>query len=261
MRPDPVPHAPPRAPAAQRHEHETGLACHRPQPTPSCSSTSPANTPGCSATGIGGACDPPRLRTRGVAPPRRGRLAAPAKRNAAARPAGTPVAEIPELVGAAAAGASFATRRFRGKPAVVSARCDAAPGDRANPGNLRIVRMRGDAMEPLLSEGDRIVIDTARRCPTTGEEICVLWDGSVLAIRRVKSCKERTRAVAAHDRQPELCTHQVPRRRDPHRRDGAVDVPAALTDSISPTRTMPGGLPKPVASPGPSHLDVDLGKL
>ena len=51
---------------------------------------------------------------------------------------------------------------------------------KANPKDLRIVRVRGDAMAPLLSEGDRLVIDTARTHPTTGE-LCELWDSSSLA--------------------------------------------------------------------------------
>ena len=55
----------------------------------------------------------------------------------------------------------------------------------ANPKDLRIVRVRGDTMEPLLSEGDRLVIDTARTHPTTGE-LCALWDGSGLAVSRVE---------------------------------------------------------------------------
>ena len=33
---------------------------------------------------------------------------------------------------------------------------------RANPGDFRIVSLRGDAMVPLLRQGDRLVIDTAR---------------------------------------------------------------------------------------------------
>ena len=40
-------------------------------------------------------------------------------------------------------------------------------------------------MEPLLSEGDLLVIDAARTHPTTGE-LCALWDGSGLAVRRVE---------------------------------------------------------------------------
>ena len=56
---------------------------------------------------------------------------------------------------------------------------------RANPTDLSIVTVRGDAMEPLLSEGDRLVINTARTRPTTGE-LCALWDGNGLAVRRVE---------------------------------------------------------------------------
>ena len=50
----------------------------------------------------------------------------------------------------------------------------------------RGAKVRGKRMEPLLSEGDRLVIDTARRRPTTGE-LCTLWDGSGLAARRVET--------------------------------------------------------------------------
>ena len=56
---------------------------------------------------------------------------------------------------------------------------------RANPRDLKIVTVHGDAMEPLLCEGDRLVIDTARTRPTTGE-LCALWDGNSLAVRRVE---------------------------------------------------------------------------
>ena len=56
---------------------------------------------------------------------------------------------------------------------------------RANPEDLRIVNVLGDTMEPLLSEGDRLVIDTARKHPTTGK-LCALWDGNGLSIRRVE---------------------------------------------------------------------------
>ena len=39
---------------------------------------------------------------------------------------------------------------------------------RAEPTNLRIVRVHGEAMEPLLREGDRLVVDTAKRLPRAG---------------------------------------------------------------------------------------------
>ena len=55
----------------------------------------------------------------------------------------------------------------------------------ANPGDLRILSVCGDAMEPNLSERDRLVINTARTRPTTGE-FCVRCDGSGLAVRRVE---------------------------------------------------------------------------
>ena len=44
----------------------------------------------------------------------------------------------------------------------------------ADPDALRILRVRGNSMEPELREGDRVVVDTARRVPLTGE-MFVLW--------------------------------------------------------------------------------------
>ena len=46
----------------------------------------------------------------------------------------------------------------------------------AEPENLRILRVRGNSMEPELRDGDRIVVDVSRRLPATGETF-VLWDG------------------------------------------------------------------------------------
>ena len=40
-------------------------------------------------------------------------------------------------------------------------------------------------MEPELSEGDRLLVDTARRVPETGE-MFVLWDGNGLVVKRVE---------------------------------------------------------------------------
>ena len=39
---------------------------------------------------------------------------------------------------------------------------------RAEPGNLRIVRVRGEAMEPVLRAGDRLLVDTAKRDTAAG---------------------------------------------------------------------------------------------
>ena len=124
-------------------------------------------------------CEPGELR-HPVVPPRR-----PAKRQRRRPPAGTPVAEIPELVGAAAGCLIRNEAVPRESPRWYLPDAMLRQETGANPGNLRIVRMRGDAMEPLLSEGDRLVIDTTRRNPTTGE-LCVLWDGNGLAVRRVE---------------------------------------------------------------------------
>ena len=124
-------------------------------------------------------CKPEELR-HPVVPPRK-----PAKRQRRRPPAGAPVAEVPEIAG---------------DPAACLLRNEKVPRESArwflpdtmlrqeagaDPGDLRIVRMRGDSMQPVLSEGDRLVIDTAPANPTTGE-LCVLFDGSGVAVRRVE---------------------------------------------------------------------------
>ena len=55
----------------------------------------------------------------------------------------------------------------------------------AEPGSLWILRARGDSMEPLVSDGDRLLVDVSRRCPGTGET-AVLWDGAGLVVKRVE---------------------------------------------------------------------------
>ena len=56
----------------------------------------------------------------------------------------------------------------------------------ADPCNIRVLRARGDSMEPLISDGDRLLlVDIARRTPGTGE-MAVLWDGSGLVVKRVE---------------------------------------------------------------------------
>ena len=56
----------------------------------------------------------------------------------------------------------------------------------AAPDSLRILRARGDSMEPLVGEGDRLIVDISRRAPTTGEMV-VLWDGHGLVVKRVEA--------------------------------------------------------------------------
>ncbi len=37
------------------------------------------------------------------------------------------------------------------------------------PANVRILRARGDSMEPAVHDGDRLLVDTGRKTPATGE--------------------------------------------------------------------------------------------
>ena len=55
----------------------------------------------------------------------------------------------------------------------------------ADPKTLRILRVRGDSMEPEMREGDRLLVDTARRSPATGE-LFVLFDGTGLVVKRIE---------------------------------------------------------------------------
>ena len=54
----------------------------------------------------------------------------------------------------------------------------------SDPADLRILRVRGDSMEPEMRDGDRIVVDTGKRRPGTGETF-VLWDGTGLVVKRI----------------------------------------------------------------------------
>ena len=71
----------------------------------------------------------------------------------------------------------------------------------ANPEGLRILRVRGNSMEPEMREGDRLVVDSARRVPATGE-MFVLWDGNGLVVKRIETVREpgppRLRLISAN---------------------------------------------------------------
>ena len=71
----------------------------------------------------------------------------------------------------------------------------------ASPESLRILRVRGNSMEPEMREGDRILVDTARRIPSTGE-MAVLWDGNGLVVKRVEAVRDpgphRLRLISAN---------------------------------------------------------------
>ena len=101
--------------------------------------------------------------------------------------AGAPLASIPEIEVAAAAGDGAITgedppeiARWGLPEAMLRHEGGAAPD------NLRILRARGDSMEPLVGEGDRLIVDVSRRAPATGE-LAVLWDGLGLVVKRVEA--------------------------------------------------------------------------
>ena len=56
---------------------------------------------------------------------------------------------------------------------------------RTRPENLNIITIDGDSMEPLLSTGDRILVDISQRIPTP-PGIFVIWDGMGLVAKRVE---------------------------------------------------------------------------
>ncbi len=56
---------------------------------------------------------------------------------------------------------------------------------RADPGDLWMVEVDGDSMEPLLSSGDHIMIDVSRTVPAP-PAIFVIWDGIALVATRIE---------------------------------------------------------------------------
>ena len=56
---------------------------------------------------------------------------------------------------------------------------------RTRAGDLRIITIDGDSMEPVLSSGDRIMIDTSQRIPVP-PGIFVIWDGMGIVAKRIE---------------------------------------------------------------------------
>ncbi len=127
-------------------------------------------------------CDPSELCHETV-PKRR-----PMKRRPPRMPAGlpgAPLAAIPEVTVEVSAGAGAVTEEFFDETVrwhwpenMIRHEAGAEPGD------LRILRVRGNSMEPEMRDGDRIVVDVSRRLPATGETF-VLWDGNSLVVKHV----------------------------------------------------------------------------
>ncbi|MDE0382088.1 MAG: LexA family transcriptional regulator [Rhodospirillales bacterium] len=123
------------------------------------------------------------------------------RRRRHAPPPGAPLVAIPEMAVEAAAGAGALNEEFAGEKArwYLPEGMIRHEGD-ADPGSLRVLRARGDSMEPLISDGDRLLVDLARRTPGTGE-MAVLWDGSGLVVKRVE--------VMPHEEPPRLRLHSA----------------------------------------------------
>ena len=141
-------------------------------------------------------CEPGELR-HAEAPKRR-----PQKRRRRAAPLpGAPLVAIPEVAVEAAAGPGALNEEFAAEKArwYLPEGMIRHEGD-ADPGSLRVLRARGDSMEPLISDGDRLLVDIARRSPDTGE-MAVLWDGSGLVVKRVE--------VLPHAEPPQLRLHSA----------------------------------------------------
>lgn len=71
----------------------------------------------------------------------------------------------------------------------------------AEPDSLLILRLRGNAMEPAMREGDRLIVDTTRRVPHTGE-LFVLRDGERTVVKRIErmygSAQPRLRLISTN---------------------------------------------------------------
>ena len=140
-------------------------------------------------------CDPASLRHDAL--PRPKPWTGPKRR----RTAGASVREV-EVEAAAGAGAwndDFVHEKARWRLPEAMVRHE---GD-ADPEALRILRVRGNSMEPELGDGDRIFVDTARTVPAAGE-LFVLWDGAGLVVKRVEALTAggALRLVSAHPDYP-----------------------------------------------------------
>ena len=88
------------------------------------------------------------------------------RRRRTAPPPGAPLVAIPEMAVEAAAGPGALNEEFAAEKArwYLPEGMIRHEGD-ADPGSLRVLRARGDSMEPLISDGDRLLVDLARRTP------------------------------------------------------------------------------------------------
>ena len=130
-------------------------------------------------------------------PPRRKRQAASrARQSGGPADSPTPLAAVPEVEVHASAGPGALaddyvaeTARWFLPEGMIRHEGGAAPDA------VRLLRVRGVSMEPELSEGDRLIVDTSRKVPAAGE-MFVLWDGAGLVVKRVDPERDAAGAPA-----------------------------------------------------------------
>ena len=125
------------------------------------------------------------------------------RRRTAPQP-GAPLVAIPEMTVEAAAGAGALKEEFAAEKThwYLPESMIRHEGD-ADPASLRVLRARGDSMEPLISDGDRLLVDLARRTPGTGE-MAALWNGSGLVVKRIEVMPhEEPARLRLHSANPE----------------------------------------------------------
>ena len=142
-------------------------------------------------------CDPAELRHAEL-PPRKAQSRT--RRYGPRAHPDAPLVPVPEMeVEAAAGGGALADEFVEEKTRWYLPEAMVRHEGDADPKTLRILRVRGDSMEPEMREGDRLLVDTARRRPATGE-LFVLFDGTGLVVKRVEMVpgEERIRLLSAN---------------------------------------------------------------
>ena len=101
-------------------------------------------------------------------------------------------------------------------------------------------------MEPLVGEGDRLIVDISRRSPATGE-LAVLWDGLGLVVKRVEAVSRQRPGRTPPDlRQPGLRALRRPRAGRAHGRQGRLGAQEDVSVRRR-YRARPGRDPVPAA--------------
>ena len=97
---------------------------------------------------------------------------------------------------------------------------------RAKPEDLQMIAVDGDSMEPLLSSGDRILIDVSRQVPVP-PGIFVIWDEARRQADRARTPLQ-TAQGGAQITQPRVRQLRTSRRGGPRRRPGRLGLQTAV---------------------------------